>query len=237
MCGRYRRTQKEEELAKLYGIKIPPARDVPISWNVAPQQDVLAVRRNPDSGERSLDALRWGLVPAWAKDPKVGYRTINARVETVDTSPSYRSAFKKRRCLIPADGFYEWKKVAGGKLPYAIGMADGRPFAFAGLWEGWQDPATGEWLRTCTILTGRPNALVRTIHDRMPVILPHDQQEAWLTASLSKGDLQPFPAEAMKAWTVSTRVNNPKNNGPDLAEPVPVPRASSDTSGSTENSR
>jgi putative SOS response-associated peptidase YedK len=158
MCGRYRRTRKEDELAKLYGIKIPPARDVPISWNVALLQDVWAVRRNPDTGERSLDALRWGLVPAWAKDPKMGYKTINARVETANTSPSYRSAFKKRRCLILADGFYEWRKPNAGrlKIPYAIGMADGRTFAFAGFWEGWQDPSTGEWLRPAPSSPGRP---------------------------------------------------------------------------------
>ena len=147
MCGRYRRTTAEEELARRYHIPIPPQRDLPISWNIAPSQDVLAIRYNPKTRQRSLDALRWGLIPYWAKDPKVAYRTINARVESVDTAPSYREAFKKRRCLIPADSFYEWKKVVGGKIPYAIGMKDDSPFVFAGLWEGWKDPATNEWLR------------------------------------------------------------------------------------------
>ena len=119
MCGRYRRTTAEEELARRYHIPIPPQRDLPISWNIAPSKDVLAVRYNPKTSQRSLDTLRWGLIPYWAKDAKIAYRTINARVETVDSAPSYREAFKKRRCLIPADSFYEWKKVVGGKIPYA----------------------------------------------------------------------------------------------------------------------
>src|SRR5580700_5226955 len=157
MCGRYRRTTSEEELARRYHIPIPPERDLPISWNIAPTQDVLAIRYNPESKQRTLDALRWGLIPHWAKDPKIAYKTINARVETVDTAPSYRQAFKKRRCLIPVDGFYEWKKALGGKIPYSISMKDGAPFVFAGLWEGWKDPANNEWLHTCTIITGEPN--------------------------------------------------------------------------------
>ena len=142
MCGRYRRTTSEEELARRYHIPIPKELDLPISYNVAPSQKVLTIRFNPETKERSLDALQWGLVPYWAKDPKIAYKTINARVETVDTAPSYRQAFKKRRCLIPADGFYEWKKVVGGKIPYSIGMKDDSPFVFAGLWEGWKEPAT-----------------------------------------------------------------------------------------------
>jgi putative SOS response-associated peptidase YedK len=132
MCGRYRRTTAEEEIARQYHIPIPPQLDLPISYNIAPTQNVLAIRRHPETGERTLGALRWGLIPKWAKDEKIAYKTINARVETVDTAPSYRQAFKKRRCLIPADGFYEWRKVLGGKIPYNIQMKDGRPFAFAG---------------------------------------------------------------------------------------------------------
>ena len=160
MCGRYRRTTAEEELARRYHIPIPSQRDLPISWNIAPSQGVLGIRFNPKTKQRSLDPLRWGLIPYWAKDPKIAYRTINARAESVDTAPSFRQAFKKRRCLIPVDSFYEWKKVVGGKIPYAIGMKDDSPFAFAGLWEGWKDPATDEWLRTFTIITGEPNELV-----------------------------------------------------------------------------
>jgi putative SOS response-associated peptidase YedK len=148
MCGRYRRTTAEEEIAQRFNIPIPPQLDLPISYNIAPTQNILAVRRNPDTGQRTLDALRWGLIPSWAKDEKIAYKTINARVETVDTAASYRAAFKKRRCLIPADGFYEWKKVLGGKVPYTIQMKDGSPFAFAGLWEGWKPPENGECIRT-----------------------------------------------------------------------------------------
>src|ERR1700751_6213587 len=181
MCGRYRITTSEEELARVYHIPIPPQRDLPISWNIAPSQDVLVIRHNPKIKQRSLDALRWGLIPYWAKDPKVAYKTINARAETVDSAPSYRQAFKKRRCLIPADGFYEWRKVLGGKIPYNIQMKDGRPFVFAGLWEGWKPPGTKDWIRTCTIITGEPNDLVREIHTRMPVILPEDKLDPWLS--------------------------------------------------------
>src|SRR5258708_2658765 len=140
MCGRYRRTTAEEELARRYHIPIPAQRDLPISWNIAPSQDVLAIRFNPETKQRSLDALRWGLIPYWAKDPKIAYRTINARAESVDTAPSYRQAFKKRRCLIPADGFYEWRKTAKPKLPFAIAMKNGPPFTFAGLCETCKNP-------------------------------------------------------------------------------------------------
>ena len=223
MCGRYRRTTKEEELARIYNIPIPPQLDLPISFNIAPSQNVLAIRFNPKTGQRSLDALRWGLVPYWAKDDKIGYRTINARAETVYTAPSYREAFKKRRCLIPADGFYEWKKVPGGKIPYAIGMRDDSPFVFAGLWEGWKDPSTGEWLRTCTIITGEPNELVAQVHTRMPVILPEEHHAKWLGEAVEndlKELLRPFPGENMKMWPISQRVNDPKNDDETILQPI-----------------
>ena len=134
MCGRYRRTTSEEGLARRYHIPIPPQRDLPISWNIAPTQDVFAIRLHPETKQRTLDTLRWGLIPNWAKDPKIAYKTINAQVETIDTAPSYRQAFIKRRCLNPTDGFYEWKKVLGGKIPHSISMKDDSPFVFAGLW-------------------------------------------------------------------------------------------------------
>jgi putative SOS response-associated peptidase YedK len=154
-----------------------------------------------------------------SKDPKIAYKTINARVETVDTAPSYRQAFKKRRCLIPVDGFYEWKKVVVGKIPYSIGMKDDSPFVFAGLWGGWKDPATEEWLHTCTIITGEPNELVAQIHTRMPVILAEEHHNAWLTNQAGKEVLTPFPAGAMRAWPISPRVNSPKNNDPQIMSP------------------
>ena len=216
MCGRYRRTTREEELARIYHIPIPTQPDLPISYNIAPSQEVLAIRYNPENKQRSLDSLRWGLVPYWAKDEKIGFKTINARAETVDSAYSFRSAFKKRRCLIPTDGFYEWKKVIGGKIPYSIGMKDDSPFVFAGLWEGWLNPETDEWLRTCTIITGEPNELVAEIHTRMPVILPRETHDRWLFGEAGKEVLRPFPAKAMKIWRISTRVNKPENNDPGL---------------------
>jgi putative SOS response-associated peptidase YedK len=222
MCGRYRRTTSEEEIARQYHIPIPPELDLPISYNIAPTQNVLGIRFNPETKQRTLDALRWGLIPNWAKDPKIAYRTINARVETVDTAPSYRQAFKKRRCLLPVDTFFEWKKVVGGKIPHAIGMKDDSVFVFAGLWEGWKDPATEAWLRTCTIITGEPNELVREIHTRMPVILTEEVHDAWLSGEAGKEILVPFPADRMKAWPISLRVNSPKNNDPSILEPVGV---------------
>jgi putative SOS response-associated peptidase YedK len=141
-------------------------------------------------------------------------------VETVDTAPSYREAFKKRRCLIPADSFYEWKKVLGGKIPFSIGMKDDAPFVFAGLWEGWKDPATNEWLRTCTIITGEPNEFVREIHTRMPVILLEEQHDAWLSGEAVKEVLVPYPANRMKAWPIDARVNSPENNDPEIIVPI-----------------
>src|SRR5258707_7332150 len=162
--------------------------------------------------------LRWGLVPYWAKDEKIGFKTINARAETVDTAHSFRSAFKKRRCLIPADGFYEWKKVIGGKIPYSIEMKDGSPFVFAGLWEGWQNPETQEWLRTCTIITRQPNEFVAEIHTRMPVILPPETHDRWLLGEAGKEVLRPFPAKEMQISRISTRVNKPENNDAGLLE-------------------
>jgi putative SOS response-associated peptidase YedK len=220
MCGRYRRTSSEEEIARQYHIPIPPQLDLPISYNIAPTQDVLTIRFNPETRQRTLDALRWGLIPNWAKDPKIAYKTINARAETVDTAPSYRQAFKKRRCLIPVDTFFEWKKVLGGKIPHAIGMKDESVFVFAGLWEGWKPPGSEEWLHTCTIITGEPNELVRQIHTRMPVILPEEHHDSWLSGEAGKEILVPFPADRMKAWPISPRVNSPRNNDPGILEPV-----------------
>jgi putative SOS response-associated peptidase YedK len=152
MCGRYRRTTSEEELARLYHIPIPKQTDLPISYNIAPSQKVLVIRLNPQTRACSLDALQWGLIPYWTKNPKVAYRTINARAETIDKAPSFREAFAKRRCLIPADGFYEWRKTAKPKLPFAIAMKDGRPFTFAGLsrkLERSRIPGMGAHLHDC----------------------------------------------------------------------------------------
>jgi putative SOS response-associated peptidase YedK len=166
----------------------------------------------PGAGARTAEYL--GLVPYWSKDPKIAYKTINARAETVDKAPSFRQELGKRRCLIPADGFYEWRKTQTPKLPFAIAMKDGRPFTSAGLWEGWKDPESGEWLRTCMIITGEPNELVAQIHPRMPVILPERHHATWL-GETDDGNLKallvPYPADQMRMWEISPRVNSPKN--------------------------
>jgi putative SOS response-associated peptidase YedK len=223
VCGRYRLTTKAEELAQRYHAQMAENLELSPSWNVAPGQDVLAVRLNPETRERSLDALHWGLIPHWAKDKKIGYRTINARSETVDKTPAFRQAFRKRRCLVCADGFYEWRREADRKVPYYFQLKTSEPFAFAGLWENWQDPASGEWLRSCTILTTEANALVRETHNRMPVILPETRHAAWLgepsDASDLKALLKPLDPGFMEAWEVSPQVNSPRNNGPQLIEP------------------
>ena len=216
MCGRYRRTTREEELARIYHIPIPAQPDLPISYNIAPSQPVLAIRFNPETKQRSLDTLIWGLVPYWSKDGNTGF--INARAERIDMAPAFRRPFQKRRCLIPADGFYEWQKTLEGKVPYSIEMKNGSLFVFAGLWDGWQNPHPKEWLRTCVIITGEPNELVAQIHTRMPVILPRETHDAWLSGESGKEILRPFPANEMTARAISKRINKPENNDPSVLE-------------------
>ncbi len=195
------------------------------SYNVAPQSWQPVVRLSEDTGDRELTVMRWGLVPFWSRDGKSAFNTINAKAETITTSALYREPFKRRRCLVPADWFYEWKKVeAKTKQPYAIVMKDDSLFAFAGLWERWKDKETGEILETYTILTTDPNKLMEPIHNRMPVILAMKDYERWL----EPGDpqrppvdlLRPYDAEQMKAWKVSTDVGNVWNNNPSLIEPL-----------------
>jgi putative SOS response-associated peptidase YedK len=173
---------------------------------------------------RELAMLRWGLVPFWAKDLKIGYRTINARAETVASKPAFRAAFRQRRCLIPADGFYEWKTQSGGKQPYYIRLKHNHLFAFAGLWEHWKSE-TGEIMESCTIIVTNANELVRSIHDRMPVILNPNDYETWLLPSKNSTDyltalLKPYPAEQMTAYSVNVSVNNPKHEDPSCIEPL-----------------
>jgi putative SOS response-associated peptidase YedK len=196
------------------------------SYNVAPQTFQPVVRLNPDSGERELTVMRWGLVPFWSKDGKAGFNTINAKAETVATSPLYREAMKRRRCLVPADWFYEWKKLdEKAKQPFAIGLENGALFAFAGLWETWKDKETGKVLETYTIITTDPNELTEPIHNRMPVIVAPKDYERWMApgepSRLPVDLLRPYPADEMKAWKVSADVGNVRNNRPELAEPLP----------------
>jgi putative SOS response-associated peptidase YedK len=225
MCGRYRRTTREEELARRWNIPIPAQRDLPISWNVAPSSEVLAIRLKRDTKAAAFDWLRWGLVPYWSKDKRIAYSTINARAETIDKTPAFRRAFQKRRCLIPADGFYEWRKTRPPKVPFHIALKDESPFCFAGIWEAWQDPTSGEWLRSCSIVTTEANELISQIHDRMPVILREADFPLWLGEASEeelKTLLRPYPAEEMRMWEISVRVNTPANDDPAIIEPVPL---------------
>ena len=222
MCGRYTLSTPVGKLAEEFDIS-GPLPDLPPSYNVAPSQEVAAILAG-GGGERRLELLRWGLIPAWADDPAIGSRMINARSETAAEKPSFRRAFKERRCLIPADGFYEWQKTNGGKQPYYLRMRDGRPFAFAGLWESWRGDGEGE-IRSCTILTTDANDLVGEVHHRMPVILPPETYDLWLDPTVREAEqllslLIPYPPEDMEAYPVSRRVNNPSNNEPSCVESV-----------------
>jgi putative SOS response-associated peptidase YedK len=220
MCGRYTLTTPVEQLAEVFGFD-DSSVNLPPNYNVAPTQGVAAVLE--EDGRRHLEVLRWGLIPPWADDPQIGSRMINARAETAPEKPSFRRAFRERRCLIPADGFYEWKRMNGGKQPYYIHMKEGRPFAFAGLWESWKDDG-GPEIRSCTILTTKPNHLAGEIHDRMPVILPAGSYDVWLDREADRdelyGLLAPYPEEEMEAYPVSRFVNSPSNNDPRCIEPA-----------------
>jgi len=240
MCGRFLNSLPPAETARLFGTK-NVAPNYPARFNIAPTDPVLAVRWNAKTGERSLDALRWGLIPYGAKDMSMAARLINARSETAATTAAFRDAFQRRRCLIPASGFYEWRKDGKARVPYAIVPTDAPLFAFAGLWENWRDPSTarlsaraqdeaaqGEgapWVRSCTILTGAANELLAPIHERMPVILPEDAWATWLGETpASPAELQallkPYPAERLRLYPVSPRVNSVKNDDASLPEPL-----------------
>ena len=220
MCGRYTLATPVERLAEEFGFDASSV-DLPPNYNVAPTQGVAAVLA--EGGERRLEVLRWGFIPSWADDPQIGSRMINARAETAPKKPSFRRAFRERRCLIPADGFYEWKRTNGSKQPYYIHMKEERPFAFAGLWESWKDDG-GPEIRSCAILTTKPNALAGEIHDRMPVILPAGSYDVWLEPEADRdelyGLLAPYPEDEMEAYPVSRFVNSPSNNDPRCIEPA-----------------
>jgi putative SOS response-associated peptidase YedK len=217
MCGRFTLSQSAEAIASVFQLD-----EVPIlqpRYNIAPTQLVPTVLQKPEQRQRQLQMLRWGLIPAWAKDPAMGARLINARAETVAEKPSFRSAFRHRRCLVIADGFYEWQRQDGKKQPFYFRMHNAQPFAFAGLWERWQDP-NGEIIETCTILTTDANELLRPIHDRMPVILDPKDYDLWLDPAVENSEplqqiLHPYASEAMTCYAVSTKVNNPGNDTPE----------------------
>jgi putative SOS response-associated peptidase YedK len=224
MCGRYSLRQSGEALAEAFHLDEVP-QPVP-RYNIAPTQPVATVLATPEQPQPHCHLLRWGLIPSWAKDPTIGNRLINARAETVAEKPSFRAAFKRRRCLVLADGFYEWqRREKGRKQPYFIFLNDHQPFAFAGLWEHWTDPDSGSELLTCTILTTEANALMEPIHTRMPVILHPQDYAAWVDPDSSnrlalEGMLQPYEPEAMGCYPVAPVVNNPRNETPDCVVPL-----------------
>ena len=228
MCGRFAQPRSAEELARIFHAR--PAADLAGErFNVAPTDEVAAVVEH--HGDRTVDAFRWGLVPFYAKDARGGARLINARAETVESSPAFRTAFTRHRCIIPADAFYEWRRErdpATGRTvrsePFAVRRSDGEPLALAGLWSGWRDPDTATRLYTCTILTTDPNELVARIHNRMPVVLDPTDWDAWLAAGTPaehlRALLHPAPDEALDAYAVSPAVNNVRNEGPQLLAPL-----------------
>ncbi|MBD1804571.1 SOS response-associated peptidase [Microcoleus sp. FACHB-SPT15] len=216
MCGRYTQSKSAEIITRAF--QLDNVSDIEPRYNIAPTQSVLTVLQPSASANRQGKMLHWGLIPSWAKDRKMASKLINARAETVAEKPAFRSAFRKRRCLVVADGFYEWQQQENKKQkqPFYFRLSDGEPFAFAGLWEQWQD-ATGEEIESCTVLTTEANDLMRPIHNRMPVILEPKNYDLWLDAEATKPELlqlllHPYPTEEMTAYPVSTAVNKPTND-------------------------
>jgi putative SOS response-associated peptidase YedK len=227
MCGRYRLTAKERWLSEYFKI---PAEDIEWAarWNIAPTDEVATIHQDRKEPKRIFVKMRWGLIPYWAKDMSIGAKAINAVSETAAEKPAFRDSMQKRRCLVPADGFYEWKTLGGPKQKqaYNIGMIDDGLFAFAGLWDRWKDPG-GKVIESCTILTTEANPLLKDIHDRMPVVLSPDDYDLWLDPGVNDPAhvaelLKPFDARLMRVYPVSSAVNNVKNEGPECAEEVSV---------------
>ena len=224
MCGRFAFYSPREAVARLFGVADAP--EVEPRYNIAPTQFVATVREA--GGPRAVAMLYWGLVPFWAKEQSIGARMINARSETLGEKPSFRNAFKRRRCLVLADGYYEWQRSGAIKQPYFISFEDGEPFGMAGLWERWRDPATDETLESCCIVTTSPSAAVAHVHDRMPVIVPPARYAEWLDPDNAATDrladlLVPCELPGLAARPVSRRVNDARNQGAELLEPVGTP--------------
>ncbi len=222
MCGRFSLGASATTLVAQFDLFETPTWTP--RYNIASTQEVLVVVWDPTNAQRQARLYRWGLIPSWAKAPAIGNQLINAQAETAATKPAFRAAFRKRRCLILADGFYEWKKEERHKQPFHIRLGDGRPFAFAGLWEHW-DGGDGPAIDSCTILTTTPNDLLRSLHHRMAVILAPEDYDLWLDPTILEVErlqslLRPYPAEAMTAYPVTTRVNNPANDSPECREPL-----------------
>ena len=226
MCGRYRLSRRKEVLAEHFGVD-----DSDLDWepryNIAPTQPVPVVRSAGAGSKARISLMRWGLIPSWAGDAGIGARTINARAETAESKPSFRDPLRKQRCLIPADGFYEWQRAGKQKQPFCFEVGEGAVFAFAGLWDRWRGPS-GEWVESCTILTTTPNQLLADVHDRMPAILAPRQYERWLDPAMQDAGralalIEPFEAAQMHRYAVSTLVNRVTEDGPGCSARVELP--------------
>ncbi len=227
MCGRYRLSRRKQLIQEYFDTS--DEVDWEPRYNIAPTQTVPVIWQDPQEPIRRTSLMRWGLIPYWAKDPSIGYKLINARSETVGSKPAFREAFKSRRCLIPADGFYEWKRIVNGKQPFHFGLQDDSLFAFAGLWDRWKD-AIGQAVESCSILTTTPNALLADVHDRMPVIPSPEHYDLWLDPGFrdlaaTTEMLKPYDAGQMRRYAVSVRVNNVANDDAQCSQPLEVSRA------------
>jgi putative SOS response-associated peptidase YedK len=221
MCGRFALSMTPADLARVFGTRNAVPNFAP-TWNLPPSQLAPVVRHNPKAGERHLDLLRWGLIPHFERDPAHARMLNNARAETVAKLPSFRGAFVSRRCIVPADAFYEWKRDGKLKQPFAIARADGAPLAFGGIWESWTDPINGDIIRTFAIITTDANATMASIHNRMPLVLEPADWPVWLgeEEGAPKVLLRPAADTVLRAWPVGTDVNSVRNNGPDLLRPM-----------------
>lgn len=225
MCGRVVQRSPLQDVADYFGaVRFEEGQVIPPRYNLAPSQDILVIRPSQQGQHHEALMMRWGLIPSWAKDPSIGNRMINARAETAADKPAFRDAFRRRRCIVPVDGFYEWQKLKAGKQPYYIHGRQGRPLALAGLWDRWS--GDGRVIESCTILTTSPNELIRPLHDRMPVILSLDRIGQWLDLRTPFDALQslmrPCPADELEIYPVQLRVNSPANDDPNLIMRHPV---------------
>jgi putative SOS response-associated peptidase YedK len=230
MCGRYRLSRRKQLVEEYFDTESDEPEWTP-RYNIAPSQPVPVIRQNPKEPRRELSLMRWGLIPSWAKDASDAARMINARSETAGTKPAFRDAVKSRRCLIPADGFYEWQRVGKIKQPYCFEVGNAAMFAFAGIWDRWKDPS-GNWLKTCSILTTTPNAVTSPVHDRMPVILDPDSYDLWLDPGMqdtvaASEMLKPYGAQFMRCYPISTRINHVANDDNECSRPVELARVQS----------
>ena len=223
MCGRYRLSRRKQ-IVEEYFDAVSGEEEWSPRYNIAPTQPVPVIRQNPKEPVRELSLMRWGLIPSWSKDPSAAAKMINARSETASAKPAFRDALRFRRCLIPADGFYEWSRMAKAKQPYCFEVNEGELFAFAGLWDRWKDPSE-KWVKTCSILTTIPNAVTASVHDRMPVILDPDSYDLWLDPGMTNVAavselLRPCDARLIRCYPVSTRINSVGNDDEECSEPV-----------------